>query len=363
MARLRSIVFAFMLICGVSAARADVTITVSYSEPADFYSMMDNVSGWLEGFVIPQYRAEWEQRFGWSAEDQEWADRYREYRQRTFIDETQSVDPLSSADGIFASRAENTAGGDPLATYFLAQPDLRTAMANLTSFASPQDARMLRGFYRHFEPGWRVLLRESGPLKGKAERLQARFDNATVEAFINRVSKFYGTSLEGEFTVYFTRHPPGNRTSAEPLAGSYILLHSPPVEEGDDRYWDAIVMHELVHYISSRQPEEQKRELTERFLKQCPIPDDAKRLWLVEEPLAVAWGQAAYSSIVLNNPLDPNDNWYGIPWVNTVSRTIAPSVLHAYATEATIDGPIINELADRCADLTTIVAQLGDEGR
>ena len=106
----------------VQPARAEVIIEVSYSEAADLYSTIDNVSGWLEGFTWPEYRAEWEQRFGWSEQDQEWSDRYKEFRRRTFIDESGSPDPRTLPDGIFASETEYTAGTDPLATYFLAQP-------------------------------------------------------------------------------------------------------------------------------------------------------------------------------------------------------------------------------------------------
>lgn len=340
------------------AAPAAVKLSVAYSRPADLFSMMDNVSGWLDGFVIPDYRREWQRRFGWSAADQAWADRYAEYRRRTFIDDAEQIDPLASDDGIFASRSENTAGADPLATYFLDQSDVSGALSHLGRFASPADARMLGGFYHHFESGWRVLLGESAPLIEKARRLQSRLDRRGVASFVERVGTFYGADAGGAFTIYFTRHPPGRHTSAEPVAGRYMLLHSPALENGDDSYWDTIVMHELVHYISSRQSVQQKRELTRRFLARCPLPDRAKRLWLIEEPLAVAWGQAAYSAIVLHTPRSPAENWYAIPWVNIVSRAIAPSVTRAYATDATIKGAILDEVADRCQDLTAVATQL-----
>lgn len=355
---LRYLIAILTLSCATWPAKAEVGVSVSYSRSADLYSLMDNVSGWLDGFVIPEYREEWVRLFGWSPEDQRWADRYRAYRQRTFIDETQQVDSLTSPDGIFASRSENTAGADPLATYFLAQPNVETALKNLGRFASPRDAQMLRGFYRHFESEWRMLLGESTPLAEQANKLQARFDSEDVEAFIQRVSDFYGVAFDGKFEVFFTRHPPGPHTSAEPIAGNYILLHSPTVVEVGD--WDTIVMHEVVHFISSRQPDEQKQELSRRFLSRCPIPKGASRLWMIEEPLAVAWGQAAYSAGVLDEPLDPNDNWYSIPWVNVVARTIAPSIISGDKAHSRIDGRLIDQAADRCIDLTAIALKLNE---
>jgi hypothetical protein len=355
---LSRLTIALALAVAASPASAEVKVSVSYSEAADLYSLMDNVSGWLDGFVYPVYREEWVRRFGWSADDQKWADRYREYRQRSFIDNSGDVDPLASPDGIFASRTENESGSDPLATYFLAQPDIKTALANLGSFATPADARMLRGFYRHFAPKWRVVVSESGPLVAKAKRLEAKLDGAATIEFIGHVARFYGAGFNGDFKVFFTRYPPGKRSSAEPVAGRYILLHSPTAADDATSDWDTIVMHEFVHYVSARQPEGQKRRLTKRFLERCPLPAGAKRLWLLEEPLAVAWGQAAYSKFVLGHALNPNENWYAIPWVNTVSRTIAPTILEAYSTGSVIDEKLVDQAADRCKDLKAISNQL-----
>ena len=335
---------------------AEVKPTVTYSEAADLYSTMDNLSGWLEGFTWPEYRDEWQKRFGWSSKDQEWADRYTAFRRRTFIDESGSSDPRTMPDGIFASRGENSEGTDPLAAYFLAQPNIETAIRNLDNAFSPPDAEMLRGFYQHFEPGWRTLLAESVPLKDRAAELSERLDGPTVSAFIDRVNAFYRSDVGGPFYIFFTRHPPGNGSSAEPLAGKYMLLHA-PTSENDTRYWDTIVIHELVHYVSSRQPQEQKLELTKRFLDRCPLPPQIKRLWLLEEPVAVAWGQAAYSAKVLGKPLDPNDHWYAIPWVDIVSRTIAPSIIEGYDTDLQIED-VVEQAADRCNDLNAVAQQL-----
>ena len=354
----RMLRMAILLMFISAPASAQTAISVSYSAPADLYSMMDNVSSWLDGFTIPKYREEWTRRFGWSADDQNWANLYREYRQRTTAYNEQTADPLTSADGIFATRADTAAAGDPLATYFLSRPDIQTALANFRSFASPKDARMLRNFYAHFEPKWKVLLAESKPLVEKARKLQNRLGDSSSSAFLQRVGQFYHSPLNGKFKAFFTRSPPRNDTSAEPLAGSYLLLHSPPQEAGDDSYWDTIVMHELVHFISSRSPETQKRELTKRFLGRCKQLKGIKRLWLIEEPLAVAWGQAAYSAEVLHHPLDPHENWYAVPWVNVVARTISPTILEDYKSGAAINGGIVDQAADRCNDLVAIASTL-----
>lgn len=359
-ARLLALLLAALALSGPSRANAEVQVRVLYSETVNLYSLMDNVSGWLDGYTNPTYRQEWSARFGWTAADQVWADRYAEYRRRTFHSGGHSSDPRQRPDGLFASASELAADSDPLLQFLAGQNDVDSALSNLEQSVSRADARMLRGFYRHFAPGWRVILRESSPLANHAQALQRRFENQRLTDFLARVARYFRSEVDGTFRVYFTRQPPGRETSAEVVGGQLMMLHSPvnlPVEAGD---WEGIVMHEFVHFISAGQPAEQKRALTEQFLSRCPMPAGVSPLWLLEEPLAVAWGQAAYASHVQGRPLDPNGNWYAIPWVNIVSRTLAPSVIAAYDNSDTINS-IVDQAAERCVELGAIASQLNPQ--
>lgn len=338
-------------------ARTETRIVVAYSESADLFSLMDNTSDWWAGFTNPSYRKEWEERFGWSETDQLWANRYAEFRRRTFSDPSQGTTIETSRHGLFASRETNAADSDPLAAYMIDAPDIRSALRGLERHFGARDARMLRGFYNHFRPKWQVLLAESGGFHGHAKSLDRRMRSAANDPFIQRVGEFYQVDVAGEFRVFFTRFPPGNATSAEVLAGNTLLLHSPPdlpEEKGD---WDSIVIHELVHYISARQPDALKRSMTDRFLARCKLPKGAGRNWMIEEPLAVAVGQAAYSQMVLGKPLDRRTNWYAVPWVDLTARTLEASVLSAMMSDVALaDTEIVEEAADRCLDLTALMA-------
>ena len=342
--------------------QAEFTLDIRYSEAADLFSLMDNVSNWWEGFTDPGYREEWEARFGWSEEDQSWARRYAEYRHRTFSDPSQGMDVATSPHGLFASAETNAEGSDPLSEHFMAQPDIATALARLPSAANSQDARMLRGFYRHFKPKWEKLLAESAPFVKRAEELKAAIDLERVRPFVALVSRFYQTQTGGTFQVFFTRFPPGNSSMAEVTAGNSLLLRSPTDWTLETGEWDTIVMHELVHYISSNQPAALKRAMSDRFLARCPIPAGASRTWMIEEPLAVAIGQAAYAKIVLDKPLDRRTNWYAVEWVDLTARTMEASVIDALLSGKQLsDTTLVEEAADRCRDLTALAAQLAPQ--
>jgi hypothetical protein len=186
-------------------AHADVLVTVSYRETADLFSTMDNMSDWLPGNTIPAYREEWEARFGWTEADQQWVDRYKEYRRRTILRGQRLPDARASPDGIFAPRDQLTAASDPLAAHFLQHTTIEAALASLEGAASIGDAKMLRGFYRHFKPKWRSLLEDSSALQERASKLHTRLKLLAAADFIASVANFYRSDLDGEFTVLFTR--------------------------------------------------------------------------------------------------------------------------------------------------------------
>ena len=63
--------FLAMCLALTHSARADLRVNAGYSESADLFSLMDNVSLWSpEGFNDPEYREYWVETFGWNAEDQ-----------------------------------------------------------------------------------------------------------------------------------------------------------------------------------------------------------------------------------------------------------------------------------------------------
>lgn len=339
-----------LLFASAVPARADVKIEASYREAPNLFSLMDNVSGWLPEFTDTAYRAEWTRRFGWTKSDQAWADRYSEYRHRTFSDPSQGTMPATSADGLFAPSGANTADSDPLATYFLGAGSIAAALIRFNSMASPADAKMLDGFYRHFAGKWRTILAESSDLTANARVLNDQLNTPAATAFVARASRFYRVPVSGKFQAFFVWFPPGSRSTAEVVGGRYFLIHVPPGQAKRDD-WDGVAMHELMHYMSAHQSPEQKQALTKRFLARCPQASRPKALRLLEEPLAVAWGQAAYAKYGRGQELNWNESWYAIPQVNILGHLLWPSVDRLYKADATINDGIVDEAAQFCAEL------------
>jgi len=341
-----------------TAANAELRVDAGYSAPADLFSLMDNVSEWAPGFTEPEYREYWRGEYGWSTEDEEWARRYTDYRKRTYRDDGQAEqDPRSASDGLFAKRTSVLETADPLAEHFLSAETIKDALGNLNSIANTSDSAMLAGFYAHFEPHWRTLLGESESFAERAAVLRGELSGAAVDAYLDRVARFYRVEIDRNFRALYVWWPPVDRTAAD-ISGRGFFIRSHPVRHADEGGWSEIVMHELTHYVSAFQDGVQKRELTRRFLETCPARIETGFYDLLEEPLAVAWGNAAYAKYVVGDPLDDAENWYWRPMPDVLGQLLWPYVDAAYGTDEDITDGIVEVAARKCRSLLALAGLL-----
>lgn len=355
----RPVILLLLLLTAAVPARAELRIQAGYSAAADLFSLMDNVALWSPGgFNDPEYRDYWTANFGWDEADQAWADRYRAYRVRTYSDPGQAEqDPATASDGLFAKRSSFADSADSLASHFTIAWSVEAALQTLEAIATPDDARMLRDFYAHFEPGWRRVLAESAAFADGATALQGELSGAAVNAYLRRVSDFYGVNIQRGFNAFFVWWPPIDRTAAD-VAGRTFFIRSHPVRHADEGGWSDIIMHEVIHYISAQQSPAQKQALTARFLAACPAQIATGFYQLLEEPLAVAFGNAAYAAFVRGKPLAPEDSWYWMPMPSLLGRLLWDDVERLYPTDATINDGIIDQAAEYCRQLLQVADSL-----
>jgi hypothetical protein len=159
--------------------------------------------------------------------------------------------------------------------------------------------------------------------------------------------------IERDFNAYFVWWPPIDRTGAD-ITGRTFFIRSHPVRHAEEGGWADIAMHEVIHYISAHQAPAQKQALTARFLETCPAQIDTGFYQLLEEPLAVALGNAAFAAFARGQPLAPEDNWYWMPTPAILGRLLWDDVEKLYPTDATIEDGIVDQAASYCARLLQI---------
>ncbi|MFQ3244233.1 MAG: hypothetical protein ACI9SP_000860 [Arenicella sp.] len=353
--------FAFILIMMNNHVVAKITVSAEYHQPTDLFALMDGVSNWY--FNDDSYRKAWVDRFGLSSNDKKIIKFYRNYRDRTYYDRAQKDKKFrKNQDGIFAARSSYSLKTDPLAEHFINSITIEQALSSLDNIASSADASKLRVFYENFRLKWAIILSESKEFSSHVQTLNDGLKGSKVEDFLTRVSAFYRVDLDLKFRARFVWWPPIDRTLAD-VSGNTVFLRVNPLKQVAEGNWAEIVMHELVHYISAHQPVEQKRFLSDEFLKICPVKKNnlyeflfkrQKPYDFLEEPMAIAWGQAAFAKYVQGQSLDPAKDWYSRPLAEVMGRLIWLEVESIYDSEVTIDEKFIQRIAKNCSRVLSI---------
>lgn len=315
------ILFSFFLI---SIAHAKVKISVEYSESANYFDIMDNVSNWWDGFTDIEYSKEWEKRIGIkSPEDVKLFEKYTELREKYYKDPDQKEkDPLKNRNGFFSMSSSATA--DPIAEAFYSSLTMDEAYKKLENKLKPEEINFLKSFYLHFKSQAEVFLKESEAFRTILPKMRKSLTGNKVTSYFSKVANFYNVEPSLEYRILYVWFPPIERSNASPT-GKYLVMRYNPIkalkiaEEDSD-----IAFHEVVHVISNQQTFDQKKMLTEEFLKTCDIKDSLKKLTILEEPLAVIFGQILFLEQFNPTRLKWDQSLYNNPWISTYAKLLFP---------------------------------------
>jgi hypothetical protein len=304
-----------------------LSLEVQHSPAMDLFVVMDSVSDWRPGWTQKEYQAFWTNRFGPpSRDDQEFLNEYAAFRRRTYHDpDESSSDTTAGTDGIFAKRSGLIAGVDPLAVHFRSRADPEAAIATLPADFGVNDGRMLQGFYAHFRPEWEQVLAGTENLDRAAKALQDQVTGPAVSSYLDHVQRFYGVAVDGTYPVYIVWWPSADSTAGKARGGALYLQINPADRSGTAEL-TGIVFHEVAHFVSAHVEQTRKQNLSKEYLKNCAISPNANYLAYLEEPLAVAVGNAGYAHFVLHQPLDLSKDWYFDPRSDLLAKLIWPDV-------------------------------------
>lgn len=159
-----------------------------------------------------------------------------------------------------------------------------------------------------------------------------------------------GYSEGADLSVWW---PPLDRTAAD-ISGRAFFIRSHPERHHNESGWSEIVMHEVTHYVSAHQAPEQKQALTKQFLDRCPADSRTGFYDLLEEPIAVAWGNAAFAKYVRKQPLRYEDNWYWRPLAEVMGKLLWSYVDAVYDSDQTINDGLVPFAGEQCAVLLRV---------
>lgn len=337
-----------------SVSSATVKIQVVYSESANIFDVMDNVSNWWPGFCEEEYQKYWSKKLPLTAKDKDLFEKYRTIRERHYNDPDQAEkDPLKNRNGLFASLGAINA--DPVAEAFYSSDTLDEAFEKLKNTLKPDDLAFLRGFYLAFADRFKALLKESEPFKQVAKHMMGTLQKPGIDAYFEKVARFYRVKTDINYRVLYIWWPPLDRTNASPT-GKYLLMRYNPVLHFEDAKLDSdVVFHEVVHTISARQDLAQKQNLTKEFIADCDTHRKIKRMNILEEPLAVALGQSLFNQQFEPSRYKYGSVWYTEKWTNMFSKLIYPTVKEEFESGRTLTDGFITKAAKHCNEFMVVV--------
>jgi hypothetical protein len=338
-------------ICEKSSAKPTsiVSFEVTYSDVANTFDIIDNVSNWWPGFCEEEYRKYWERKHPVSEQDLKLFGEYKAIREKYYdVSDQSEPDPSKNRNGVFAFQSILTS--DPIAEAFYNAKTWDDAFNSLSKKLSPDELNFLRLFYSVFSQKVQPLLEESKVFMRVAQSVRKKVRTKSSQDFFSKVANFYGVASTVNYSVQYVWWPPIDRTNASPT-GRFLVMRYNPIKHLNDAEADVdVAFHEVVHTISAMQTYEQKQSLSKAFLDKCPVQGRLKKSTLVEEPLAVIIGQAIYTKKFDPKNFSYTAKWYNEKWINLFSKLAYPYVSEAFQRGERLNEKMMANLGILCKD-------------
>ena len=299
--------------CRTTTPSKNLNIDVTYSSTINALETIDYICGYKVEFQ--EYRVHWNKKFGWSQKDESICTKYRNKR----LAKHQEIDLIQKIDKptLFTEHFHALEYSDYLFGVFQASNSVQLAVDHLKK--SDFDGDLVEAFV-HFQKQLMEIERSFEVPVERVRRLNNLYNSNSARLYFERVKAFFNVEDTLTFKVYVVWWPEYQSASANLSHGVLFLrLNSP--QDQLDLSWGAIIAHELVHVISALQPQNQKEELTKKFFDRCNV-NNQYDYNLLEEPLAVAWGNAGFSKYVLRKELDASESWYAEPFPSILGRLL-----------------------------------------
>ncbi|MBB4129611.1 hypothetical protein [Xanthomonas sp. 3075] len=296
-------------------------MNVEYSEAADLFNLLDNLSDWLPGFTVPVYRRYMETHGGLDDADRGALAAYADFRRRT--SGLAEDDTLDAAERIFA--ADVTRHADPFSRYFLGGGEFEAAANAAIAAQSADDQVMLRAYFARFVGRATRAIAVAPRFETQTRLLKEALGSPGVAGLASDMRAFFAVPPPPVFQARFVWWPESDSTQAK-VRGRTILLYSQhdAPDGAPSMDWTPILLHELSHYLSAGQGSERKRALASNFLQLCPGASTLRNpLNALEEPLAIYWGQYRFEYAVRGRSLPLSSQWYIQPDADRAAKAIA----------------------------------------
>jgi len=310
------IVITFTVVVPLSSwAISKSGVIISYSESADYFEVMENLSV-AQTPVSSTYMQHLKNSFFENSADKQWMDWYQDFRKKYYK-------TFRETEGSFFSELDLVV--DPVMESFFDSNRPLLAITNLKDKLKAEELQSLGKFYEHFNSKIAELVRLSAAREAEVANLEKELKKTNFKSILNSAATFFSIPkhLSNYIRVHFLWFPKDEQMQVS-YANNYIVIRIHPEKSSELRKED--IMKILINYLMRVMPSGQKKVLTDKMLGGCDPSKYFPRLDILQEPLSMMIGEMYLGSKYDRKTFDLSKTWSKHPWVNTYAKLLYPKV-------------------------------------
>ncbi|EQC50283.1 hypothetical protein M899_0323 [Bacteriovorax sp. BSW11_IV] len=310
-----------------------------YSESADVFTILDNLSEWHNG-AKREYRVAYQEKFGLKDKDIELFQVYRSFRLRfaNVAKNSQNSEGFSNTD----------VGTDIISKAFYESQTVDEALRKLSKDLKKDDVVFLADVLKHFKPQFSEWIKESQAFKSKVKDLERLFSKEMVQKTIKDSQKFLGHK-KFDLQIHLAWWPK-NVAPVASFYGNHVVLHFNPIDQLASLN-TAILVEASVAALMRNLEQETKNNFSKSYFNKCQLkkefPNFPSDLYL-ERPLVLAMSHYYQGSLKEKRTFDVFVKWDGNELVNLMSKDFFMYYLHALRTKMSFGPDFAQSLGGIC---------------
>ena len=313
-----------------------------YSEAADIFELMDNVSLW-HSESRPSYFQAFQEKSELSDNDKAMLQTYKDLRLKYYksagLDKEENI--VNDAFGRMPF------GYDIFSASFYKAKSVREALINLKKYGvSDEDISTLKDFYEHFKLKIESFTKESNQFVVKLLAFNKMWRSSGSEKALKMTSGFVLGKLQKnfKFKMLFVWSPDKVLPSAE-IRGPFVILRYNPITQMDNFDMTG-ALEKAVMAVIHAQPETQRENLTKIFKNKCNGRDIE-----LQETLPLLFGKMLPEQIRDRKKFDLYQRWSSKVFVDVYAKVLYPLMMEHIKKKGTFQGTFMEESASLCRQL------------
>lgn len=351
---IKIVIIIFLGVLYVTQLQA-LTYNIKCSESIEILNFMDKLSGWESGSAAEPYKSFWIKNNHQKKYDEKYLLLFKEIRKKYYA---------QNSSGLFI---HNTYSQDIISTAFYDYDQINKSLLNLKANISYPDYIKFQSAIRYFTQRVNNVVTNQSHEK-TIQNLKKVMNQVEIKDYIKNICDFYNVDFEKLHINIVLSYTLENVDEDAFINLDTIVLsdftHKKNIytNEKNGVFFQnidniSVLMHEIVHLISSKAHIDQKKSLSKIFethFKYTQNLSSQKKMFMIEEPLAVILGQILFTRKFSPEYYEKSQNWYANSWVNIIAKLNEKSVARYLEEKKVIDLKLVRSLARQSNELFNI---------